>query len=93
MPPYPWLLKKEINSDYTAAKIKVLQTLNTPYPNGYADRAVADLKLQAQGIADDLRKNGVEVEGLENKEIVALIAYLQRLGTDIKPKATVERIQ
>ncbi len=93
MPPYPWLLEKDINSDYTAAKIKVLQTLNTPYPKGYADKAVADLKAQAQVIADDLKKSGVEQEGLETKEIVALIAYLQRLGTDIKPKATVERIQ
>ena len=67
--------------------------MNTPYPKGYADKAVADLKAQAQVIADDLKKSGVEQEGLETKEIVALIAYLQRLGTDIKPKATVERIQ
>ena len=61
--------------------------LNTPYPKGYADRAVADLKNQALKIANEMREQGIEQEGLEDKEIVALIAYLQRLGTDIKPKA------
>lgn len=86
MPPYPWLKDDEIDTKYTAAKIKVLQSLNTPYANGYADRAVDDLKAQALEIAEDLKKSGIEKEDLENKEIVALIAYLQRLGTDIKPK-------
>ncbi len=87
MPPYEHMLDNDLNTDYTAAKIKVLQMLNTPYPNGYADRAVADLKNQALKIANELREQGIEQEKLEDKEIVALIAYLQRLGTDIKPKA------
>ncbi len=86
MPPYPWMLRRDLNTDYTAAKIKVLQQLGTPYPEGYADQAVADLKAQAAEIAKSLRGDGIEQEGLENKEIIALIAYLQRLGTDIKPK-------
>ncbi len=86
MPPYPWLIRDDLNTDYTAAKIKTLQALKTPYPEGYADEAVADLKEQAQQIAESLNKDGIEQEGLVDKEIVALIAYLQRLGTDIKPK-------
>ena len=48
-------------------------------------------KKQAKAIADDLRKNDVKIDGLENKEIVALIAYLQRLGTDIKKDETTMR--
>jgi len=87
MPPYAHMLEQDINTDYTAAKIKVLQMLNTPYPDGYADRAVADLKNQALKIANELREQGIEQEKLEEKEIVALIAYLQRLGTDIKPES------
>jgi cytochrome c oxidase cbb3-type subunit I/II len=83
MPAYPWLFKREINTNYTAAKIKVLQTLNTPYPENYADRAVNDLELQAKEVADQLRSEGIEQEDLEKKQITALIAYLQRLGTDI----------
>lgn len=86
MPPYPWLLTDDLDTKYTSAKIKVLQSLNTPYPKGFADRAVEDLKTQASGIVADLRKNGIVQDNLENKEIIALIAYLQRLGTDIKPK-------
>ena len=86
MPPYPWLLRKDLNTEYTAAKIKVLQTLGTPYPDGFADQAVADLEEQAAQVAKSLRADGIEQEDLEKKEIIALIAYLQRLGTDIKPK-------
>lgn len=84
MPAYPWLIKDDLDVSNTAKKIKVLQTLNTPYPEGYADIANDDLAKQASEIAANLRKDGIEQEGLENKEIVALIAYLQRLGTDIK---------
>ncbi len=90
MPPYPWLIEDDLSTKYTAAKIKVLQSLNTPYPKGYADQAVKDLEEQAREVAENLRAEGVEQEDLEKKEIVALIAYLQRLGTDIKPKPIVE---
>ncbi|MEM9258799.1 MAG: cbb3-type cytochrome c oxidase subunit II, partial [Bacteroidota bacterium] len=58
--------------------------LGTPYPEGYDEKAMADLEAQAREIAADLRENGVEDPELEQREIVALIAYLQRLGTDIK---------
>jgi cytochrome c oxidase cbb3-type subunit I/II len=91
MPAYPWMAVNDLNLNKTARKIEVLQMLDTPYPEGYASQAVADAKKQAKEVADQLRGEGVDQEGLENKEIVALIAYLQRLGTDIKkmkePKA------
>jgi cytochrome c oxidase cbb3-type subunit I/II len=86
MPPYPWLFKQDINTDYTAAKIKVLKTLNTPYEDNFEDEAVQDLKEQSKEIADELREQGIEQDDLESKEIIALIAYMQRLGTDIKVK-------
>ncbi|MGB4959659.1 MAG: cytochrome-c oxidase, cbb3-type subunit I [Saprospiraceae bacterium] len=86
MPPYPWLHKDDLNTSYTAAKIKVLQSLGTPYPEGFADKAVDDLKAQAKKITESLNKDKITQENLESKEIVAVIAYLQRLGTDIKVK-------
>ena len=89
MPPYPWLISDDLDVSYTAKKIEALQMLNTPYQPGYSQIAVDDLKLQAEQIAANLRRDGIQQEGLENKEIVALIAYLQRLGTDIK-KQTAE---
>lgn len=91
MPAYPWLMKREINTAYTPAKIRVLQSLNTPYPEGYADEAVDDLRVQADGIAASLNKDGIEQENLERKQIVALIAYLQRLGTDHNPSLSTTR--
>ena len=90
MPPYPWLIDQDIDTDYTSAKIRVLKMLNTPYPDGFEDIAVDELKKQAKVIADELREQGVKQKNLEDKEIVALIAYLQRLGTDIKPKKLTE---
>ena len=42
------------------------------------------IKAQAKLISDDLQKEGIKVA--PNKEIIALIAYLQRLGTDITKK-------
>lgn len=87
MPAYPHLLENEINTTYTKAKINVLRNmLNTPYPYNYADNAVDDLRKQAAEITAELREQGLDQEDVESKEIIALIAYLQRLGTDIKPK-------
>jgi cytochrome c oxidase cbb3-type subunit I/II len=84
MPAYPWLLKDNLNTKYTVAKIKTLRILGTPYPADYD--AVADLEKQAKVVAESLQKDGIKQENLEKKEIIAVIAYLQRLGTDIKPK-------
>ena len=85
MPPYPWLLRDELSTKNTAAKIRALQTLGTPYPDRYDEIAVDDLHKQASIIAETLRKDGIDGDKLEEKEIIAVIAYMQRLGTDIKP--------
>ncbi len=82
MPPYPWLLKDKLDTRTTAAKIKLMRRLGVPYPPGYENRAMADLKQQAREISDDLKQNGVPVE--PDREIIALIAYLQRLGVDVR---------
>ena len=62
-----------------------MQALGVPYPEGYDVIALADLTKQADGIVANLKEAGVEV--MPNTEIVALISYLQRLGTDIKATA------
>lgn len=82
MPPYEWLLEDEIDLSKTESKINALRSIGVPYPEGYELTANDDLMKQAKEIADDLIKNGAAVT--PEKEIVALIAYLQRLGTDIK---------
>ncbi|MCH6200366.1 cytochrome-c oxidase, cbb3-type subunit I [Aquiflexum sp. LQ15W] len=82
MPPYPWLATNIMEHADLPAKIRTLQKLGVPYPEGYDTQANADLTLQANKIAANLKTAGVEV--MPESEMVALIAYLQRLGTDIK---------
>jgi len=82
MPAYPWLYEQTINKDLTAAKINALRTLGVPYEEGYGERANEDLDKQANRIVEGLQLEGLETSS--DAEIVALIAYLQRLGTDIK---------
>ena len=84
MPPYEWLTTQQLDKTTTRAKINAMRTLGVPYAEGYEDQANDDLQQQAEEIATDLRKNNVRVKS--DKEIIALIAYLQRLGTDIKAK-------
>jgi len=88
MPEYPWLFERKIDLDITGKKIKAMITLGVPYPAGYENQAAADAMKQGQEIVDQLRKEKVqEVYPLAaDDEIVALIAYLQRIGTDIKAK-------
>jgi cytochrome c oxidase cbb3-type subunit I/II len=82
MPSYPWLLTNDLDISTTEKKIQVMRNIGVPYPEGYEDVGVNELRQQAEQIALDLQKSGAPAE--PNKEIIALIAYLQRLGTDIK---------
>ncbi|MBS1574971.1 MAG: cytochrome-c oxidase, cbb3-type subunit I [Bacteroidetes bacterium] len=82
MPPYPWLLDNPLDTTSTAAKIRAMQTLGVPYPAGFDKEANTDLMKQAQSIAASLKKDKIETPA--NAEIIALIAYLQRIGKDIK---------
>ena len=82
MPSYAWLLENSIDTASTPAKIRAMQTLGVPYPAGYADLANKDLMAQADVIRASLK--GDKIRSAANKEIIAVIAYLQRMGRDIK---------
>lgn len=82
MPPYSWLLDDKIDTGSTAAKIRVMQKLGVPYPAGYDQVANRDLDAQAKAIQANLKKD--KISSSSHAEIIALIAYLQRVGTDIK---------
>ena len=90
MPRYIWLFKRTLDVSSTPAKIRAMRTLGVPYEKGYDQVANADLAKQAEGIAASLKKDGIEIPA--DREILALIAYLQRLGRDIKnePKPIAE---
>jgi cytochrome c oxidase cbb3-type subunit I/II len=82
MPSYPWLLDAKIDTGSTPAKIRAMQTLGVPYEPGYDRKANADLLQQAGLIQQSLRFDKIQTP--KDAEIIALIAYLQRLGKDIR---------
>ena len=81
IPVYSWLYTQEIDTSIVGSKIRAMQSLGVPYPKEYDRQAVADMRAQAAGIAADLQKQNAPAD--PDKEIIAVIAYLQRLGTDI----------
>ena len=87
MPPYPWLYESKLDTTHTARKLSVLRSLGTPYSDEDIAKAADSMKAQAHTIAQDLAAQNVPLtDQLENREIIALISYLQRLGTDTKGK-------
>jgi cytochrome c oxidase cbb3-type subunit I/II len=82
MPSYVWLFDHEIDTVHTYKMIRAMQTLGVPYPDGYAQIANKDIVTQERAIRASLKMDKIPTG--PNKEIVALIAYLQRLGKDIK---------
>lgn len=83
MPDYKYLLEKDLDLSATKRKLSALLWLGTPYSQDEIENAVELAKAQAKEVSDNL-KDSDEKRDLENKEIIAMIAYLQRLGTDFK---------
>jgi cytochrome c oxidase cbb3-type subunit I/II len=89
MPAYPWLFEQSIDKGETPGKINALRKVGVPYVDGYENEANDDLEKQATEIAGTLKADGIEVA--DDAEIIALIAYLQRLGKDIKAEKIAEK--
>ncbi len=81
MPRYMWLLDQKLDYGVLKKKMRVMQTLGVPYSDTDVETSIETAQKQAEGIRDDLMQSGVSKE-VVNKEIVALIAYLQRIGID-----------
>lgn len=91
MPSYAWMHDDPIDTASTPAKIRAMQTMGVPYPEGFDQKANADLMAQANAVRDRLKADKINTPA--NKEIIALIAYLQRVGTDIKLQAAMDALQ
>lgn len=89
MPKYPWLAEQDIDMNSTEKKMKALKTLGVPYSDEEIQNGNNALIAQAKQISENLKKEGIVLES--NKELVAMIAYLQRLGTDIKKQNTASK--
>jgi len=91
MPAYPHFANEPLDLRDLPAKIKALRILGTPYPKNYEAQAIEAAQAQAKEVSARLAEQGVKRENLSDKEMVALIAYLQRLGTDIKVKPATQQ--
>ncbi|HMO31390.1 MAG TPA: cytochrome-c oxidase, cbb3-type subunit I [Lacibacter sp.] len=88
MPSYSFLIDNELDTASTPAKIRAMQKLGVPYPDGFDKVANEDLIKQATVISLVLKNDSIHVQ--PTKEIIAMIAYMQRLGVDISKSQTAE---
>jgi cytochrome c oxidase cbb3-type subunit I/II len=84
MPAYDWLQEQTLDISTTKKKLSAMKLLGVPYTEFEIDNGNNHLMQQADTIASNLKKEGISIS--KDKELVAIIAYLQRLGTDIKRK-------
>ena len=89
MPVYGYLLSTQLDFDAVQSRVDTMKALGVPYHEEATKGRAAELaKAQAKVIAEQISSQGGPA-GLEDKQVTALIAYLQRLGTDInKPAPT-----
>jgi len=80
MPSYSWLATGHVDRALAPRKLALMRRLGVPYSDAEIDGAEAAASAQAATIVSDLATNGVEAD--PDSEMVALIAYLQRLGRD-----------
>jgi cytochrome c oxidase cbb3-type subunit I/II len=83
MPSYPHLLSDDIPWDDIQSRVDAMAMLGVPYDQQALANASDLAKTQAEHYANELQTEGGPVE-MQNKEVIALIAYLQRLGVDLR---------
>ena len=83
MPAYPFLLDKEVDLTIIPRKIRAMQMLGVPYAEGFDKKAIESYLADAQKIVDELKQAGVDTK--PTKQVIAIIAYMHKLGRDISP--------
>jgi cytochrome c oxidase cbb3-type subunit I/II len=100
MPSYKWLTRNELDKSQTEAKMRIMVKLGVPYSDEEIANAQQSMTDQGtlieknlyndpdfvEAYENDKNASGADFVDMRNREIVAVIAYLQRLGTDIKVK-------
>jgi len=92
MPPYAHLLEKPLDFDAIPASIEALEALGVPYEPGTAAGSPAAARAQAEALAAQLVEEGGP-EGMQDRQVMALVAYLMRLGTDLTAPVEVEVVE
>ncbi len=86
MPTYAHLLEQKLDFAQIPARVRAMKWIGVPYTEEELDTAADLAKAQAKLIGEQLvAQKGYK--DMEDKKVIALIAYLQRLGTDINAPA------
>ncbi len=85
MPSYAFLSRSKLDLGDTAVKMNAMKTLGVPYSGQEISASNGELETQAKAIAADLRNQGINLDW--DSQMVAMIAYLQRLGRGPVPIA------
>jgi cbb3-type cytochrome c oxidase subunit II len=80
MPPYPWLLTRTVDPKNVWRSMVAMQRLGVPYMGVTPETVAGALRAQGGRVVSSLA--AMNIETAPDREIVALIAYLQRLGQD-----------
>ncbi len=80
MPNYPWLHRKKVDPSDITASVRALARAGTPYDRTDQEWVASRMRDQGEEIVASLGTAGIEAAW--DDEIVALIAYLQRLGVE-----------
>lgn len=85
MPDYAFLAERALDLSLTSRKLAVLRGLGHPYSEADVEGAAAAAITQAEQVVASIRKDRIELSDVQTRsEMIALIAYMQRLGTDIE---------
>ena len=85
MPPYDFLAERSVDLSNTPAKLRAMRAIGVPYGAEAIQGAEASARAEGEAIAAGLRSSG-QIEIAPDSQMVALIAYLQRLGRE-RPRA------
>jgi cytochrome c oxidase cbb3-type subunit I/II len=86
MPAYPWLLEQKLDTSVVADRMRALRKVGVPYTDEQIQNAQKSIETQSKTVVANLATGSI-TNAPADREIIALIAYLQRLGTDIKAPA------
>jgi len=82
MPAYSWMLERTVDPSRVTKSLRALQRVGHPYVDVSEENVRGAMRSQGNEIVANLRSAGIE--STWDREIIAMIAYLQRLGRDGK---------
>ena len=87
MPNYTWLLSQKLDTTVVGDRLRALRKVGVPYTDEQIHNAPKSIASQSKTVVTNLAVGSI-TNAPPDREIIAVIAYLQRLGTDIKGAAS-----